>query len=115
MNQKNNRHSFEEYAYISDLVAFYGNILDIRSREMMKRYYFDNASYEEIARDHHISRQRVHQIISQHRDILREWESTLHFLEFIEQIRQLMLKYRDQSPALVKDLEKLLEKTTRGV
>ncbi len=115
MNTDNSIHKFEEYAYMSDLVAFYGNLLDVRSREMMKRYYFDNVSYEDIGREYKVSRQRVHQIISQQRNILKEWEKTLHFLHFIEQIRRLMLQYRDHSPEMVKELEHLLEKTARGV
>lgn len=107
-------HNFEEYTYMSDLVAFYGNLLDLRSFQMMKRYYFDNVSYEDIAREHRISRQRVHQIISQQREILKEWEKTLHFLQFVEKIRLLMLHYRDKSPELVKELEQILEKSARG-
>jgi len=59
------------------LLDFYGEVLDERTRAILKAYYEDDLSLAEIAQDENISRQGVRHIIKKGEDHLLFLENTL--------------------------------------
>ena len=66
---------------ISELFHIYGSLLSDRQRTFIQLYYDENLSLSEIATQHDISRQAVHDAIKHGRKALFRYESTLHLLE----------------------------------
>lgn len=66
---------------ISELFHIYGNLLSDRQRTFIQLYYDENLSLSEIAAQHDISRQAVHDAIKHGRKALFRYESNLHLLE----------------------------------
>jgi len=66
---------------ISELFHIYGDLLSDRQRTFIHLYYDENLTLSEIAVQHDISRQAVHDAIKHGRTALSRYESTLHLLE----------------------------------
>ena len=68
----------ENQISISELFHIYGELLSNRQRNFIRLYYDDNLSLSEIAAQHEISRQAVHDAIKHGRKALTRYEETLH-------------------------------------
>ena len=68
----------ENQINISELFHIYGELLSNRQRNFIQLYYDDNLSLSEIAVQHGISRQAVHDAIKHGRKALARYEDTLH-------------------------------------
>ena len=68
----------ENQINISELFHIYGELLSNRQRNFIRLYYDDNLSLSEIAAQHEISRQAVHDAIKHGRKALTRYEETLH-------------------------------------
>jgi len=66
---------------ISELFHIYGDLLSDRQRTFIRLYYDENLSLSEIASQHEISRQAVHDAIKHGRRALSRYESTLRLRE----------------------------------
>ncbi|MDD3931300.1 MAG: hypothetical protein GXY22_03730 [Clostridiaceae bacterium] len=67
----------DDRAQISLLLDFYGQLLSERAREVLTSYFEDDLSLAEIAEQHAISRQAVHDRLHQGLDRLRQYEEKL--------------------------------------
>ncbi len=79
MTQSND--ALESQVRISDLYHLYGELLSERQRTFIELYYDENLSLSEIASQHNISRQAVHDAIKHGRKALARYEAVLGLLE----------------------------------
>ena len=66
---------------ISLLLDFYGNLLPDKQLDMMEEYYGDDLSLSEIAENHGITRQGVHDNIKRAASELKSYEEKLGLLK----------------------------------
>lgn len=66
---------------ISLLLDFYGNLLPDKQLDMMEEYYSDDLSLSEIAENHGITRQGVHDNIKRAASELKSYEEKLGLLK----------------------------------
>lgn len=62
------------------LYDFYGELLTPHQKMIYEEYVLDNFSISEIAKEHNISRQGVHDQLKRVDRLLNEYESTLHLI-----------------------------------
>ncbi len=70
------------------LYDFYGELLTPHQKMIYEEYVFDNFSISEIAKEHDISRQGVHDQLKRIDRLLNEYESTLHLIERFMKIKE---------------------------
>lgn len=70
------------------LYDFYGELLTPHQKMIYEEYVFDNFSISEIAKEHDISRQGVHDQLKRVDKLLNEYESTLHLIERFMKIKE---------------------------
>ena len=80
---------FEKNLKIAYLLDFYGNVLDDRTRSVMRAYYEDDLSLAEIAEGEGISRQGVRHIIKKAEEQLLFLEDKLHLSSDFADIREM--------------------------
>ena len=73
------------------LYDIYGNLLTDKQKEYFEDYYFMDLSISEIAENHNISRNGVHDQIKRAVSALEDYESKLRLLFKINQIKNLDL------------------------
>lgn len=66
---------------VSLLLDFYGNLLPEKQLDMMEEYYGEDLSLSEIAENHGITRQGVHDNIKRAASELKEYEEKLGLLK----------------------------------
>ena len=71
------------------LYDFYGELLTEHQRRIYEDVVFNDLSPSEIAQEHGISRQGVHEMVKRCDRILEEMEGKLHLLEKTGRIRRL--------------------------
>ena len=75
------------------LYDFYGELLTEHQKKIYEDVVYNDFSLTEIAREHGISRQGVHDLVKRCDHILREYEDKLHlverFMKVKDNIRQL--------------------------
>ena len=71
----------EQQVRVSELFHIYGELLSDRQRTFIHLYYDENLSLSEIATQHGISRQAVHDAIKHGRKALSRYEESLHLRE----------------------------------
>lgn len=69
------------------LYDFYGELLTPHQKMIYEEYVLDNFSISEIAKEHNISRQGVHDQIKRVDRLLNEYESTLHLIDRFMKIK----------------------------
>ena len=69
------------------LYDFYGELLTPHQKMIYEEYVFDNFSISEIAKEHNISRQGVHDQLKRVDKLLNEYESTLHLIDRFMKIK----------------------------
>ncbi|MDP9728463.1 MULTISPECIES: YlxM family DNA-binding protein [Alicyclobacillus] len=70
----------EKVARVNALYDFYGQLLTSRQQQMFELHYFDDWSYGEIAAQHGVSRQAVHDNLTRAEEVLERYESQLGLL-----------------------------------
>ena len=70
------------------LYDFYGELLTSHQKMIYEEYVFDNFSISEIAKEHDISRQGVHDQLKRFGKLLNDYESTLHLIERFMKIKE---------------------------
>ena len=89
----------EERFKVIMLYDFYGALLTIRQQEYIKAHYLEDCSITEIAIEHEVFRQAVHDAIKRAETVMIEFENKLNLLDRWERERQLL-------KAVVNELEK---------
>lgn len=78
------------------LYDFYGALLNDHRKNIYEAYVYDNMSLSEIANEHGISRQGVHDLIKRCDESLEEYEDKLHlvdkFMSIKEEVEQIEKK-----------------------
>ena len=69
------------------LYDFYGELLTPHQKMIYEEYVLDNFSISEIAKEHNISRQGVHDQLKRVDRLLNEYESTLHLIDRFMKIK----------------------------
>ena len=69
------------------LYDFYGELLTPHQKTIYEEYILDNFSISEIAKEHNISRQGVHDQLKRVDRLLNEYESTLHLIDRFMKIK----------------------------
>lgn len=77
------------------LLDCYGDLLTDRQRQIMELYYCEDLSLAEIGGSLGITRQAVRCLIIRTEDILKNYESKLHFAERIIKMRECFSKISD--------------------
>lgn len=70
----------EKFVEQTLLYDFYGELLTPHQKQIYEEYVLDNLSISEIAKEHEISRQGVHDQIRRIEKLLGEYEGTLHLI-----------------------------------
>lgn len=71
----------EKFVEQTLLYDFYGELLTEHQKTIYEEYVLDNYSVSEIAKEHDISRQGVHDQLKRTDNILKGYEDTLHLVE----------------------------------
>lgn len=82
----------EKFVQQTLLYDFYGELLTEHQRQVYEEAVFEDLSPSEIAANHGISRQGVHDLIKRCGRILEEYEEKLHLVEKFLNIRDSMRK-----------------------
>ncbi|MDD4563997.1 MAG: YlxM family DNA-binding protein [Eubacteriales bacterium] len=108
---------FEKMIEINMLYDFYGQLLTVKQKEILKLYYEDNYSLSEIAEAFGISRQGVHDAIKKAEKALHGYESRLGLVQKFgateEAIAAIdleidrLIKENSQNGGLTKGLQKI--------
>ena len=69
------------YARVGLLLDLYGALLTERQRSFVQLHFNEDHSFGEIAREHSVSRQAVHDAVKHAENALESYESKLHLLE----------------------------------
>ncbi len=77
-----------ETVYLNSLYDYYGELLTAKQKEIFEAYYFDNLTLQEIADNHHISRNAVHKALMTIEEKLKYYEEKLSFYQKTEQIKK---------------------------
>ena len=75
------RSFMEKFVERTLLYDFYGELLTTHQKQIYEEYALDNLSVSEIAKEHEVSRQSVHDQIKRTEKLLDEYEGTLHLVE----------------------------------
>lgn len=87
-----------EHAMLYD---FYGELLNDHQKTIFEEYVLDNLSLAEIASEHGISRQAVHDIIKRASKSLEDYEDKLHLLKKFLAIKDKVNKINEISQGLL--------------
>ena len=69
----------EEFIEITNLLAYYKNLLSEKQKEYLIAHFEDDFSLSEIASNNNVSRQAVHDNIKRGTAVLKEYEEKLGF------------------------------------
>lgn len=101
------------------LYDFYGELLNEHQKEMYEEYVLDNFSLSEIAQEHGISRQGVHDQIKRIDKRLADYEDKLHlvkrFMEIKEKVNHINQLSKQISSEKDRELVAEITKLTDGI
>lgn len=97
------------------LYDFYGELLTPHQKTIYEEYILDNFSISEIAKEHDISRQGVHDQLKRVDKLLNDYESTLHLIERFMKIKEKVNEISDYSKQVLAsdDLKEVKELVDR--
>ena len=97
------------------LYDFYGELLTPHQKMIYEEYVFDNFSISEIAKEHDISRQGVHDQLKRVDRLLNDYESMLHLIERFMKIKEKVNEISDYSKQVLAsdDLKEVKELVDR--
>lgn len=100
------------------LYDFYGELLTEHQKGIYEEVVLNDYSLSEVAEEHGISRQGVHDMIKRCNRILTGYEEKLHLIEkflrtreLVAEINRLALEYKDEGD--MRDVEKIREISQR--
>lgn len=96
----------EKNIRICDLLDIYGNLLNKKQQEILKEYFANDISLNEIAENLNVSKQAVQDLIARATKKLEWYESRLGLLEIKKLISQLEGTIKDKQ--ILKQLNELL-------
>ena len=84
----------EDFVRKTLLFDFYGELLTEHQKSIYQEIVFDDFSISEIAREHGISRQSVHDMRKRCEKMLDEYENRLHLVERFLKIRDHVMEIK---------------------
>lgn len=87
------------------LYDFYGELLTPHQKTMYEEYVLDDLSISEIAKEHDISRQGVHDQLKRIENLLTGYENTLHLIEKFLAIKKKVNDIKVCSSKILKSLD----------
>ena len=80
----------EEYDYYIRLYDYYGSLLTEKQQKYFEDYYFSNLSLSEISENYNISRNAIHKMLKETRELLKYYEEKLKLIEKSKNITKLI-------------------------
>lgn len=99
----------EKRVSLSLLYDFYGELLKNGKRQIFADYVLNDYSLAEIADEHNITRQGVHDIVRRCTRQLEEYEETLHLVERFEEAKKTVRRINALTEAETKPVQALQE------
>lgn len=94
--------------YYINLFDFYGDLLTEKQRQYFKDYYFDDASFAEIATVYGVSRNAIFDQLQKIYRILEEYESKLGLYKKFQQYTAIYEEYKNSSnPEVIAIIKKM--------
>ncbi len=82
---------------LSELLSTYGSLLTQKQRDVVAMYCDCDCTLSEIAAEHGISRQGVHDAIAKSEATLSKFEENLHLAELIHDLRSALQQSDEKS------------------
>ncbi len=101
---KNNMDILDKKNKYNQLFDFYGCLLTEKQQEYFTSYYFDDMSLAEIADEHNISRNAVHDQLKKIYTALDYYEEKLGLVDKDKKYNSILNEYENSSNNEVKDL-----------
>ena len=98
----------DEFIEIANLLEIYKELLTVKQREYLEDHFENDLSLSEIAKNHEVSRQAIHDNIKRGITLLYEYENKLKFYQTKKQLSE-ELNYLKKNFTL-ENLEKIIEK-----
>lgn len=105
----------EDFVRKTLLFDFYGELLTEHQKNIYQEIVFDDFSISEIAREHGISRQSVHDMRKRCEKMLTDYEERLHLVERFLKIKDHVTKIRDLSEMKDAGSARTLEETMKRI
>ncbi len=86
----------EEVLYYTELFDFYGTLLTEKQQDYFKDYYFNNLSLSEIAENHGITRNAIHNQLREVKEKLEYYEKNLQLVDKQEKVKKIYLELTDE-------------------
>lgn len=86
----------EEVLYYTELFDFYGTLLTEKQQDYFKDYYFNNLSLSEIAENHGITRNAIHNQLREVKEKLEYYEKNLQLVDKQEKVKKIYLELADE-------------------
>ncbi len=90
----------EKKNYYNILFGYYGNLLTEKQQNLFEEYYGDDYSLAEIALEHNISRNAVHDTIKKVLNSLDEFEEKLGLYKKDQKLNELLKQYENNIDCL---------------
>lgn len=100
----------EKFVEQTLLYDFYGELLTEHQKAIYEEYVLDNYSISEIAKEHDISRQGVHDQLKRTDKILEEYENTLHLVEKFLKVKDKVSEINNLSNSILNTEDTVLIK-----
>ena len=94
--------------YYTMLFDTYGELLTEKQKNYFQEYYFLNLSLAEIAEKYKVSRNAIHNLLKDTKNILEHYETVLPLVEKQEKLRKIEEMIPDEK--IKKQLEEIIEK-----
>lgn len=86
----------EGVLYYTELFDFYGTLLTEKQQDYFKDYYFNNLSLSEIAENHGITRNAIHNQLREVKEKLEYYEKNLQLVDKQEKVKKIYLELTDE-------------------
>lgn len=90
----------EKKNYYNILFGYYGNLLTEKQQNLFEEYYGEDYSLAEIASEHNISRNAVHDTIKKVLNSLDEFEEKLGLYKKDQRLNELFKEYENNKDCL---------------
>lgn len=105
----------EKFVEQTLLYDFYGELLTPHQKTIFEEYVLDDFSISEIAKEHDISRQGVHDQLKRTEKLLLDYEATLHLVEKFMSVKSKVNEINELSKQIlnIEDVDLIREKVSR--
>lgn len=98
----------DEFIEIANLFEIYKELLTGKQKIYLEDHFENDLSISEIAKNHDVSRQAIHDNIKRGTNLLYEYESKIKFNHFKKELRDNLNALKENFT--VEELEKIIEK-----